>query len=154
MNIQQIEASPPVQRGGKLPAEVHCVLETTIDAISAVRRMTVRRVTGDEDSALAVGVRHRKTQVPEADMLEFDIEFRPDSSMEQLPKIEVVLRRTARHRRMEKPARAQINPAEELPIPVQVGMKHVIERLARISLEQFVQPLRSEHQQDHETVVI
>ncbi len=55
---------------------------------------------------------------------------------------------------MEEPGGAQIHTSEKPPISLQVGMNDAVERLAWISLQQFVQAARAEHQQHHESIMV
>ena len=89
--------------------------------------MAVRGIAGDEDAPVAILIGDGDAQIPEADMLEFDIEFRADRRMQIAAEIEIVLGGAERHRRMEEPGGAEIDPAEELPVAFQVGMQHIVE---------------------------
>ena len=89
--------------------------------------MAVRGVAGDEDAPDAILIGDRDAQVPEADVLELDVEFLADRRMQIAAEIEIVLRGAERHRRMEEPGGAEIDAAEELPVALQVGMQHIVE---------------------------
>ena len=149
-----MRAGPALQDGSELPAEIGSVLETGIDAITAIGRVAVRRVAGDEDAARAICVRQCEAQVPEADMLEFNFELGADRLVEKRPEVEIVSRRPKRNRRMEEPGGAQVDTAKEAPVALQLRIEHVVERLAGISLEQLVQFLRAEDQQHHQPVMV
>src|SRR5437868_6364923 len=105
--------------------------------------MAVRSVAGDEDPAGAIRVGNREAQVPESDMVELDVEQSAYSLLHIRAEIEVVLRRARRHRRMEEPRGAQVDPAEELPVTLELGLQHAVVRLAGIAREQLVQPTRA-----------
>jgi hypothetical protein len=87
-------------------------------------------------------------------MLEVDIEFGTHRRVEIAAEIEIIPGGTDRHRSMEKPGGAEIDPAEELPVALQVGMQHVVKLLVGKALQQFVQPFRTKHQQHHQPVVV
>ncbi len=114
----------------------------------------MRSVAGDEDIAVSIGVGEGDAQLPEADMLEFDRKIGADGAMQVVGEIEIVLCRAERDRRMEEPCRAEIHPPEKQPVTVQVGMQHVVERLAGIALQKLMQFFRPEDEQDHQLVVI
>src|SRR5919112_4065741 len=113
VRFEQAGSAPSREMGGQLPAEIPGILESRIDSVSAVRRMAVRGVTRDEDPSFPVVVSHCKAQIPEADMLELDVELRADRFIKELAEVEPVLSGTERHRGVEKPARAEIDAAEE-----------------------------------------
>ncbi len=115
----------------------------------------MRGVAGDEHAARAVAVGDREAQVPETDVLELDIELDTGRFVDQAPEVEVVPGRPGRHRRVKEPRRAEIDPAEEFPVALQVGMQNAEERLAGMPpLQQPVQSLRAEHQQHHQPVMV
>src|SRR5262249_21606557 len=53
---KQLLAAPALQHGGKLPAEIACVLQPGVDAIPTVGRMAVGRIAGDEDAPDPIGI--------------------------------------------------------------------------------------------------
>ena len=116
--------------------------------------MAVRGIAGDEDAADAVLIGDREAQVPEADVLELDVEFVADRLMQEAAEIEIVFCGAERHRRVKEPGGAEIDAAEELPVALQVGMQHIVEGLVGKALQQLVQAGRAEHQQHHQPVVI
>src|ERR1700676_523450 len=116
--------------------------------------MAVRGVAGDKDAPAAIVIGGGDAQIPEADVLEFDIELRAYRRKKAAAEIEIIPGGAERHRRMKEPGSAEIDAAEELPVALQIGMQHVVERLVRKSLQQLVQPLRTKHQQHHQPVMI
>ena len=52
----------------------------------------MRRVAGDEDAAVAVLARHHDAQVPEADVVELDLELEAGRLLQQAVEVEVVRR--------------------------------------------------------------
>src|SRR6476659_8420249 len=104
--------------------------------------MAVRRIAGYEDTARAIGIGNGEAQLPEADVVDLDIEFCACRLAHELPEIEVVLRGAGRHRGVEEPGAVQVHTAEELPVSLELGMQHAVERLARIALQQAMQFMR------------
>ena len=78
----------------------------------------------------------------------------PTASCRKRLEVEVVGGGAGRHRRMEEPAAAEVDAAQELPVALELGLQHVVERLARIALQQLVQFARAEHEQHHHAVVV
>ena len=58
------------------------------------------------------------------------------------------------HRRVEEPRAAEVDAAEELPVALERGIEHAVERLAGKALQQLVQAARAEHQQHHQAVMV
>ena len=154
VRLQQSRAAPALQHRRQLPAEIGRVLEARVDAVAAIGRVAVGRIAGDEHAAGAILVGGGDAQVPKADMLDLDGELRTGSAVQQGSEVVIVLRRAGRHRGVEEPRAAEVDPAEELPIPAEIRMQHTIERLAGIARQQPVQLLGAEHQQHHPPVVI
>ena len=61
---------------------------------------------------------------------------------------------SARHRRVEEPALADVDAAEELPVALQVRVQHAVGRALGEALEAFVQLARAEHGQHHALVEV
>src|SRR5947207_5388626 len=74
--------------------------------------------------------------------------------LQQSMKIVIIACRVGRHRRMEEPAFADIDSAEELPIAVKIGMNDAIGRAWRKALELVVQLARAEQRQHHQLIKI
>ena len=85
-----MRSGPALQRRRQFPAEIGGVFEAGVDAVTAIGRMAVRGIAGDEDAAHAVLIRDRDAQVPEADVLERDVEFIADRLMQEAAEIEIV----------------------------------------------------------------
>src|SRR6202047_2822873 len=75
IGAQQVLAAPPLDTGGKLPAEIGHILEAVVEPEPAIGRMRMRCVARDEDPARAIPLRHRDAQIPEADVIELASEF-------------------------------------------------------------------------------
>src|SRR6185295_13779111 len=101
----------------------------------------MRGIAGNEYPPAAIAVGNRDPQFPEADMVELDVEFSTCRRMQIAAEIEIVFRRTGRHRCVEKPSGAEIDAAEELPIALEIWMQDTEKRFSRIALEQVVQTL-------------
>ena len=139
----------------ELPAEIDRVLQAVVEAEAAVGRMAVRGVAGDEHAADLVLLGDRDAQVPEADVVELGLERKAGRLLQQPVEIEIVPRGVLRHRRMEEEALADVDPAEELPVAVQVRVHRPVGRLRRKALaELLVQLARAEHDQHHELVEV
>src|SRR5262249_6481208 len=126
-------------------AEVPCILQTCVDAIAAVRWVAVRRIAGDEDAALLIGVSDRETQFPKANVLELNVELRPGRGIDMLVEVEIVSGRAGRNRRVEEPGAAEVQTAEDFRVPAEVGMEDAVEGFAGIPLQQAMQAVRAEH---------
>src|SRR5258708_39176196 len=109
--------------------------------------MAVGSIAGDEDAPAAIAIGGGKAQIPKTDMLEFDIELGACRGMDGAGKIEIVPGGSRRHRGMKEPGGAEIDPAEELPVALQIGVQHAVERLVRKSVQQPVQHLRTKYQE-------
>ena len=83
------------------------------------------RVAGNKDPAPAIFIGEAEPEFPEADIIEINIDGCADSLFKKGVEVKIVTRRTCRNRRMEEPVTVQINPAEELPVPVQVRIDGV-----------------------------
>src|SRR5215475_10455849 len=142
--VEQGRACPTLERGCELPAEIDGVFKAAVDAIAAIGRMRVGGVAGDEDGPRAIAVGKREAQIPEADMLEADVELGAGRFVKQGLEIEVVARRARGNRGVEEPGAAQIDSSEKLPVAVKRGMQHVVVRLAGIARELLVQTGRAE----------
>src|SRR5258708_15719575 len=116
--------------------------------------MAVGGSAGDENAPAAIVIGGGDAQIPEADVLERDVELRANGRIEIAAEIEIVPAGSERHRGMKEPGGAEIDAAKELPIALQIGMQHVVERLVRKSLQQLVKPLRTKNQQHHQPVMI
>ena len=55
VGIQEAFRRCPVDHLGQLPAQIHRILHTGVEALSTDRGMHVRRVAGQQDPSLAVG---------------------------------------------------------------------------------------------------
>ena len=55
VGIQQAFRRCPVDHLGQLPAQIHRILHTGVEALSTDRGMHVRRVAGQQDPSVAVG---------------------------------------------------------------------------------------------------
>src|SRR3954447_6990390 len=84
VGVEQSLAAPALQDRRQLPAEVHRVLEPVVEAESAVRRVRVRGVAGDEGAPGTVFARNLHAQVPEAEVLQVVGELGTDRLVEQL----------------------------------------------------------------------
>ena len=82
-------------------------------------------------------------------MIERAGEFEAGGILDQRLEIEGLLVGPRRHGGMKEPALADVDAAEELPIAVEIGMHHAIDRALRKALEPFVQFARAEHHQRH-----
>src|ERR1700722_8738857 len=100
--------------------------------------MTVCRVAGNEDPALAVFIGERKPQVPESNVLEFHIELRSGGVIQETTKIKAVPVDVGRHRSMKEPIVFKVYSPKESPIAVELRMQDIVEGLARIAIEQAV----------------
>jgi hypothetical protein len=107
-----------MQPGGQFPSEIGHVLQPVIEAERAVGRMAVGGIAGDEHAAVGNG----HAQVPEPDMVEFAGEREAGDLLNQAMEIEIVLGGVGRNRGVEKPPLSHVDPAEELPIALQVRM--------------------------------
>src|SRR5262245_4275146 len=103
--VEEARAAPAAEMRCQLPPEIDGVLKPRIDAVSAIGRMTVRGIAGNEEPPGAIGIRHRKAQVPEADMLELDVELGASRLEEMCLEVEIVPGRAGRYRCMEEPGR-------------------------------------------------
>ena len=92
----------------------------------------MRRVTCDEYPALAISVGKAEPQVPEAYIFEINVNLGTDRLFKEGVEVEIVACRAIWHRRMEKPVAVQIYPAKELPVPFQVRIDGVENRLVAI----------------------
>jgi hypothetical protein len=111
-----------MQPGGQFPSEIGHVLQPVIEAERAVGRMAVGGIAGDEHAARLVPVGNGHAQVPEPDMVEFAGEREAGDLLNQAMEIEIVLGGVGRNRGVEKPPLSHVDPAEELPIALQVRM--------------------------------
>src|SRR5579859_5298959 len=118
VGLKKIGTSPSLQCGGELPAEIPRILESRVDAVSAIGRMAMRSVTRDEDAATAICVSRGNAQIPQADVIEFDIEFGPDGGVQITAKVEILLGRPERNRLMKEPGGPEIDTAKEQPVAV------------------------------------
>src|SRR5262249_28648421 len=140
---KQLRAAPALQHGGKLPAQIACVLKPGVDAIPTVGRMAVGRIAGDEDAAGAIGIRDRKTEIPKADVIELHVELRAGRGIEMLAKVEIVPGRAIGDRSVKKPGGAEVHAAKELPVALKFRVENAVEGLAGIALQQAVQGVRT-----------
>ena len=74
--------------------------------------------------------------------------------LQQAVKVVIVLGRVRRHRRMEEKPLADVDPAEELPIALQVRMHGAVGGARRKAIERIMELARAEHRQHHELVEI
>jgi hypothetical protein len=88
--------------------------------------MRMRGVAGNEDAADLVSLGHRDAQIPEPDIIEVAGERETGDLLQQAVKVVIVPGRIGRHRRMEKPALADVDAAEELPIAAQIRIDDAI----------------------------
>ena len=117
--------------------------------------MAVRGVAGDEHAPDLVFLRDRDAQVPEPDVIELGLERKPGRLVQQGLEIEIVPRGVLRHRRVEEEALADVDPAEELPVAVEIRVHGAIDRLRRKALaELVVQLARAQHDQHHELIEV
>ena len=98
-------------------------------------------VPGDEDAVLTVFVCLGNSQIPEANVLEFDIDACPDCTFDKTAEIEIVFGCVSGNRRMKKPRCAKVDPAEESPVTLQFFMEHAVKLLIREPVELLVQLL-------------
>src|SRR5271154_6028339 len=74
IGCKQRVAAPALEFGGELPAEIDHVVEPIVEAISAVRRMRMGCVAGNENAADLVFFGDRDAQIPKADIIEITSE--------------------------------------------------------------------------------
>ena len=79
---------------------------------------------------------------------------KPADLLHQAMEVEIVLGGVGRHRGVEKPALADVDAAEELPVALQVGMHDAIGRAPGKTLKLVVQFARAKHRQHHELVEV
>src|SRR5579871_1030587 len=135
VGLQQRVASPALQPGRELPAEIGSVLQAVVEAECAVGRMAVRRIPGDEHAPDLVPFGDSDAQVPEPHMVEFACEGATSGLLDEASKIKIVPRGIGGNGGMEKPSFSDVDAAEELPIALQVGMHDPVSRALRESLE-------------------
>src|SRR4051812_32468458 len=120
VRAQQRLAAPAFERGLQLPAQVDGVLQPIVEAEAAVGRVAVRSIARDENAARAIALGERDAQVPEADVLDLPSEGKAGGALGETVKVEVVALGAERHRGMEEPAFADVYPAEEPPVALEV----------------------------------
>src|SRR4029450_10802055 len=106
-----------------------------VHAVPAVRRVAVCGIPGDEDMSSPIRVGDREAQVPEADVLELDVERLPYGCVKVRAEVEVVGGRPGRDRGVEEPGIAEIDAAEELPVALKLGLQNVEVGLAGIAAQ-------------------
>ena len=117
--------------------------------------MAVRRVAGNEHPADLIALGDCNAQIPETDVFELGVELKSRRLVQHAEKVEVVARCFLRHRRVEEEPLAHVDPSEELPIALQVGMHGPIGRALRITLlETLVEFSRAEYDQHHQLVEV
>ena len=114
----------------------------------------MRGIASNEDAAFVIRVGGRDPQLPEPDMVEFDVEVCTDRGVQMGAEIEIVFGGVGRNGRVEEPGCPEIDAAEELPISLQIGMQDVEEGFAGESLQQAMQLMRAEHQEHHQPVMV
>src|SRR6266851_8711407 len=116
--------------------------------------MTVARVPGDEHPPDPIFAGHGDAQVPEPDVIEISMERKAGSALNQTEKVIVFRRCFARHRSVEEEAFAHVNPTKELPVALQVWVKHSIRGPVGEAFHALVQLGRTEDRQHHTLVEI
>src|SRR5215472_6484470 len=152
--VEQARATPAVQHGGQLPAEVDRVLEPGVEPVSAVRRMAVRRIAGDEHAALPVAVSDVDAQIPEPHVLEVARHAEPGGPLDQRMRVEAGRRRGLAYRRVEEPRLRRVHPPEEPPVALELGMQHTVRGPQREALQALVQLAGPEDRQDHALIEV
>ncbi len=116
--------------------------------------MTVACVASDEDAPQPIGVGDCHPQLPQADVLEFHVEFRARRFLHIGFEIEVLGRGPQGDWGVKEPGRAQVDAPEELPVALQFRPQDVVVGLARKALQEAVQAGRAKHQQHHQPVMV
>jgi hypothetical protein len=99
----------------------------------------VSGIAGDEDAPDLIVFGHRDAQVPEPDMLELAGEREAGGVPDQGMEVVVVGPGVSRHRGVEEPTLADIDPAEELPVAFQRRVQRIVGGARRETLEAFMQ---------------
>ena len=114
----------------------------------------MRGIAGDEYASHLIAIGDGDAQIPKPHVVEIADEREARGFVQQRQEIVIVLRGIGRHRRMKEPALADVDAAEELPVPLQIGVQHAIGGARRKALEFLVQVARAEQRQHHDLVEI
>jgi hypothetical protein len=152
--VEQLRSAPASQYRGQLPSQVHRVLKPGVEAMRAVWRMAVRRIAGDEHPAATVAARDVYPQIPETHVFERARHRRSRSPPDQGMDVEVLNGRVPADRRVEEPRPGGVNPPEESPVPLELGVQHPVRCPLRKALQARVQFARPEHREDHALVEV
>src|SRR5262245_13079509 len=152
---EQRAAAPPLQAGRELPAEVGRILEPVVDAVAAVGRVAVSGIAGDEHAADLIALGDRHAHVPVADVVVFGLKLQSDDLLDQGMDVVGLAIDLVGHRRVEEPALADVDAAEELPVALELRRQHPVGRAYReATAERLVQLARAKYGEHHELVVV
>src|SRR5262249_854182 len=91
---------------------------------------------------------------PEADVVQLRFEVEASRLVQQAKEVKVVGRRVGRHGSVEEEAFADVDPSEELPVALELGLHDAVRGGWWEALEERVQLLRPQHGEHHALVEV
>lgn len=98
-------------------------------------------VPGGEHPVVAVLSGRGDAQLPELDMIKFNVKFRSCGVFQQRLKVEIVLCGIVRHRCVNESCRAEISPAKKHPIVLIFLVQHAVELFALKPFKMRMKPV-------------
>src|SRR5258708_6866079 len=154
VGIEQRLAAPSLQHGRQFPSQVPHVLQAVVEAEPAIGRMAVRGIASDEGPPDPVGLGDSDAQVPESDMIERAGERETSGFLDEAMKVVIVGPRIRLHGRVEEPALADVDAAEELPVAFVRRVERIVGGTLGKPLEALVQLARTENGEHHQLVEV
>src|SRR6185295_6686938 len=93
-------------------------------------------------------------QVPEPHVVELAGEFESGGLLHQSVKVEAAALRARGDRRVKKPSLTDVDPPEELPVPVQLRAHDAVGGATGKAREAIVERARAEHREHHDLVEV
>src|SRR5262249_39463929 len=121
---------------------------------SAIRRMAMGRIAGDEHAADLILLGDGDAQIPEPHIIELAGKLESRGALQQAVEVVVVRGRVGRDRSVKEKSLADVDAAEELTIALQIRVHGAIGGARGKPLQSLVELARSEHGEYHELVEI